>query len=148
MQCTLMTNTSERNELNKSIRDFASFECRLIDNTSVVNPSLLIEFSGNISVFNYAHIPSFNRYYYITDIVSVTNNLWRVNCHTDVLMSFKSQILGSMAIVEETTVTEISRYLKNSVWVATVKDRTEVLNFPTTGFLNEGKYILITAGGL
>ena len=53
-----------------------------------------------------------------------------------------------MAIIDETTVTEISRYLKNDVWVATVKDRTEVINFPTSGFLNQGEYILITAGGL
>ena len=148
MQCSLMVNSSERNTLNKAISNSKSFECKLIDNTSVINPSLLIETGSNPSGYNYAYISAFKRYYYITDIISVTNTLWQINCHTDVLMSFKGQILSSKAIIEETTATEISRYLKNDVWVATVKDRTEVINFPTSGFLNSGEYILITAGGL
>lgn len=41
---------------------------------------------------NYCYIPKFNRYYYITDVVSVRANLWEVSMKCDVLMSYKDII--------------------------------------------------------
>lgn len=145
MQCSLMVNSSERNEIHKAISNISFYDCRLIDETTVTHPSLLIE-ANNISSFNYCYIPDFKRYYYIQEIVSVTNSLWRVNCSVDVLMSFKNQILSSYAIISKNTSTETSYYLSNDSFVSNVKSITDIIPF-SNGLLDNGEYILITAGG-
>lgn len=146
MNITLAINSSEANEINKSISNGPSFECTLRAETSVSDPIILLEYDGNLSGYNYCHIPTFQRYYYITDITSVRNNLWAVKCHVDVLMSFKSSILSSIAILEESTITGIDNYLSNDVWRTLVKDKTHIIPF-SSGLNSTGKYILITAGG-
>ena len=146
MNVTLCNNSSERNEINKSISIGYTFACTLRAETSVSDPAILLEYDGNLSQYNYCHIPDFQRYYYILDISSVRNNLWQIRCHVDVLMSFKNAILSSDAILEESTVTGISNYLSNDVWVATSKDKTSIIPF-SSGLNSSGQYILITAGG-
>ena len=41
---------------------------------------------------NYAYIDAFGRYYFITDIIALTNELFEIHFASDVLMSFKDQI--------------------------------------------------------
>ena len=53
----------------------------------VLNPSILIEYSG-YPACNYAYIQDLSRYYYIRGITSEGENLWRLNMHVDVLMSY------------------------------------------------------------
>ena len=48
---------------------------------------------------NYVYIPEFNRYYFINDIISIRTNMWRLNMHVDVLMSYKKQIKQMNAFV-------------------------------------------------
>lgn len=48
---------------------------------------------------NYMYIPTFNRYYFIDDIISVRNNLWRIVAHVDVLMSFKKEIFNQTVLI-------------------------------------------------
>ena len=146
MNVTLCNNSSERNEINKTISNGETFICTLRSETSVSDPAILLEYNGNLSGYNYCYIPDFDRYYYITDITSVRNNLWMVKCHVDVLMSFKSAILSSVAILEESSVTGISNYLSNDVWCALSKDKTSIISF-SNGLNSSGEYILITAGG-
>lgn len=54
---------------------------------------------SDILTANYCYIEEFNRYYFISDIVSVRNNLWRLNLRCDVLMSFSSEIIVTSAFV-------------------------------------------------
>lgn len=55
----------------------------------------LIEYNYQITdtlpEFNYAYIPDFHRYYFITEIVCVRNGLWRVTMRCDTLMTYKDQ---------------------------------------------------------
>ena len=69
-----------------------------------------------------------------------------VKCHVDVLMSFNLEILSSIAILEESSVTGASNYLHNDVWRALSKDKTSIISF-SNGLNSSGEYILITAGG-
>lgn len=54
---------------------------------------------------NYSAIPAWsmakfdNRYYFVTGIRSVRNDLWEVDCTVDVLATYKSAITGSSAFV-------------------------------------------------
>lgn len=66
----------------------------LNENTSIISPSLSIKFGVDITGYNYAYIPDFNRFY---KVVSWTYalGLWRCDLYVDVLASFKTEI-GSM----------------------------------------------------
>jgi hypothetical protein len=147
MDIILCNTSSEGNEINKELTNSILFGCTLRAETSILEPSVLLESQNNLSVYNYCYIPEFARYYYIADVLSVRNNLWLLKCKVDVLMSFKDSIFESYAIIEESTETGISNYLNNDVWVNLVKDKTDILQFPN-GLLENGEYILITAGGL
>lgn len=43
---------------------------------------------------NYARIPTFDRWYFVTDITCIRNNLFRVDMRVDTLMSFRQEILA------------------------------------------------------
>lgn len=85
--------------INKELESIASYEGTLKDATSVLTPSFDIVTNANLSQANYCYIPELHRYYYITEIVSVRNNLWKLACHVDVLMTYKPQILAHEAII-------------------------------------------------
>ena len=56
------------------------------DPSSVLNPSIILDRSNPTS-FNSVRIPTFNRYYWITDWVS-DHGMWIANCSVDVLNSW------------------------------------------------------------
>lgn len=96
----LCHNNSEENRVTKTIPEVVTVIGELKENTSIYNPSILIEGDlTSIKGVNYAYIPQFDRYYFITDITSVRHNLIRLDMRCDVLMSFKDDILNSNAIV-------------------------------------------------
>lgn len=61
-------------------------------------PVLDVEFTSTPR-YNYAHIPEFGRYYYINNVEWLGGNVWRLFLTVDVLMSFKSEILATNAVV-------------------------------------------------
>lgn len=148
MDITLYQTLSERERINKVLGSYIAMTGTLRGESSVINPSFLIEYS-NPSDYNYCYIPSFGRYYFITNITSVRNNIWRIDCSVDVLMSFKNEILNLNVIVSDVSTGEpsASTYYNGEQWAATVKTKTDVINFPS-GLLDDGEYILITSGGI
>lgn len=77
-------------------------ECKLKDNCSKQNP--IVSISGSIvdlmSNYNYAYIPDFGCYYYISDIVAVNNSIAELHLTIDVLATHKNAILATTAYVE------------------------------------------------
>lgn len=76
------------------------------DETSIVRPifRLRCDYEGApapsaISGFNYCYCPSFNRYYYITNIVYITAVIVDLYCEVDVLATYKDAILDTEAFV-------------------------------------------------
>lgn len=60
--------------------------------TSKITPSF--EFANDITYFNgynYCYIPDFNRYYFVTDVVSVRVGITAIDMRVDVLTSFLTQ---------------------------------------------------------
>lgn len=75
---------------------YLELEVYLKDNTSITDPVMLISY--DVHEYNYVYIPSFNRYYFISDIVS-TESLWEVAATLDALASYKTEIGATNAIV-------------------------------------------------
>lgn len=146
MDIKLYYNSSPNNKLAKSLHSETVFQGSLRDSSRIIYPEVLIE-AQNIVDFNYAYIPSFNRYYYITEIESYRTNLWIVRMKVDVLQSYKNDILDLNGILESTEEYKGNNYLSSDSWVSTVKAKTDILSF-SNGLLDSGEYILITAGGI
>lgn len=145
MEIGLYNNYSEKNVIEKSIGSLLPLNGNLKDESSITDPVILIEIDTPVS-YNYCYIHSFNRYYFIVDIINVRTNLWELYLHVDVLMSFKEDIKKSVAIMESTESENTSTYLDNGIYRTLAKDKTDIISF-SSGFNSEGEYILITAGG-
>ena len=94
----LYVNSSENNRLDKSLSSKGSYTFSFKDESSVFNPQVLIAAGNNLSDVNYAYISSLGRYYYVTEIILVRTDLYLDNLHTDVLMTWKSQIRNCSAV--------------------------------------------------
>ena len=145
MEIQLCVNHSEKNRLTKVLTDVASYLGTLKDETSVINPVVLMEID-NPSGYNYAYIPDFNRYYFIDDFISVRTGLWQISMSVDVLQSFKDEILDVKAILSDSEENGAENYLSGEVWRSKVKEITDIVTFPS-GLSESGHFILITAGG-
>ena len=143
---SLFKTASENNRVVKVLTDEKQLSGELRNQTSVLNPTIRIESSDNISGYNYCYISEFGRYYYITDIVSVRTNCWVVSLRCDVLMSYKNEIQSMSVILNNTQETGLSNYLASPNWVNLVKTKTDIKVFPS-GLSEQGEFILITAGG-
>ena len=100
MNIKIQRNESDDRVFNKSITDIANLSGYLRDDSSVIDPVILVE--GNISTIagcNYMTISEFGRSYFITNIESVRNNLVRVTGHVDVLTTYKDAILANTGII-------------------------------------------------
>ena len=98
----LYVNYSENNRLRKSISLVDTFNGELRSECSIIDP--IITFEGDLTQFagsNYLYIPTFRRYYFITNIRSIRNNLVEITAHVDVLMSFADAILSNTAVIKK-----------------------------------------------
>lgn len=94
----LYQNKNSNNSINKTPTQVAVIEGTFKRPTSVVHP--VVEIQYNSVAFNYCYIQEFNRYYYVDDIVVINNKLIEIHCTSDVLMSFKNQLMTHTAIVK------------------------------------------------
>lgn len=147
MVITLYKNNSERNCVTKTLSNPRTLNGTLRQETSIKTPIITIAGDENTPFFNYAYIEDFARYYFITDIKSVRNGVWEISFLCDVLMSFKNDILNAHAVIDQTQEYDIYNYLSSDTFTASVKDKTDIINFSGSSLLSSGEYILITAGG-
>ena len=143
---SLFKTASENNRVVKDLTDEKQLSGELRNQTSVLNPKIRIESAENIAGYNYCYIPEFGRYYYIVDITSVRTRVWEVSMRCDVLMSYKDEIKGLNAILDNTQENGLNNYLASSNWVNLVKTKTDIKVFPS-GLSEQSEFILITAGG-
>lgn len=145
MEIILYNNLSEENRINKNLDEVESLTGSLRDkNTSIENPVVRISRSSPTG-FNYVKIPAFDRFYFVQDVTIEVNGILLLNLAVDRLQSFKDSILQQEIIVEQSTNSN-DVYLPDNSWLTNVKTKTDILNF-SNGFLDNGEFILITAGG-
>ena len=74
-----------------------TYDCKLKEDTSIIEPSILIvkEAAQNYTdllKYNYAYISDFGRYYFVRNVISVSNVLVEFILEVDSLASFKTEI--------------------------------------------------------
>lgn len=150
MQIDLFTCTAERNRVDKSqyLTNRFTLEGAFRDSTSAMEIVVDVEKSNPLKYnYNYMYISEFNRYYFITDISTIVNDIWRISATVDVLMSFKNDILSADAIIDKVEAeNNANLYLDDGSFVMDSRKYNEVIQFPS-GLNENGSYILICAGG-
>lgn len=97
----------------------------------------------NLTGSNYVHIPNFKRYYFISNVENYTAKLVRIELTTDLLMTYKDDILNTSVLI---TATEKPSYFSSNLPTQT-KTIKRVLKSDVT--LNkESSLILTTIGGI
>ncbi len=70
-----------------------SFGCVLKHDSSIMSPVITLDIgTSSAPGFNYAYIPAYGRYYFITEWVWVENRLWSAYLSIDVLATYKYEI--------------------------------------------------------
>jgi hypothetical protein len=143
MVIKLYKTSSEKNRINKTITDEIVLNGYLREQCSVTNPVIKIEQSVNLSLYNYAYIEDFGRYYYITDIKTLRNNLWELSLDIDVLMTYKNDILNTVGLINHA---DLNQYLHDTNIVTSSKCTKQIVTF-TKSLPTDVDYLLIVAGG-
>lgn len=149
MEIRLYHTTSPDNRMEKYLTNSSVMQGNLRDTSNVVNPTILVErnLTQLSGLYNYAYIPEFNRYYFITEMESYRNNFVLLSLSVDVLYSFRNQILNNVAIIDKAQQTEFSNmYYDDGSFITEARDFYTVKSFEN-GFNDNGEFILITAGG-
>lgn len=90
---TLYTLEKRDNSTKKPSGTGTQFDCVIKTGSGIINPviSLDIGIAGNPSIYNYAYISTFGRYYFIEEWY-FERALWTASLRVDVLATYKSQI--------------------------------------------------------
>lgn len=139
------TSNSDKRVLDKNITDNFEIQGTLRNESSILDPVILIERSlDDVATCNYMTIESFgNRSYFINDIVSVRNDIVEVHGHVDVLTTYKDGIRKNSGITYRQE-TDWNLYLDDGSFKAYQNPRIQTLEFPT-GFTTQ-RFVFAIAG--
>jgi len=102
MIAKLYFNQSDKRYINKTIKEISGLNnltVEMLDDTTIINPSLKMTFVPEIYDANYLYLQDLQRYYYINDI-TMSRGYVILHCHVDVLMSFKNQIYEQKCLIK------------------------------------------------
>lgn len=97
MILTLYKTESAPNVIGKELTDSLSITINLKASTNVIDPEILLSARPAVDyfVYNYAHIDSLNRYYFIDSVEVLNGNITRLMLRCDVLETYKDSVLNS-----------------------------------------------------
>lgn len=140
-----MYNTSDSNNtINKTLANETEFNIKLKGDTSITQP-IVVLYSNNIILFNYAYIPEFHRFYFVDKIELFPNGIYNISLKVDVLESFKTDIANSNGLISKQT--NINNYYNDS-YESEIKKEVDLYKSNITFDLNKKSKILVTIGGV
>lgn len=153
------TNTSAANVVDKDFSVIQTLQGDLRAPSSIVDPIIVVELDSRDEwrkSTNYVYIPSFRRYYYITNIIAVEGarydettqikyQLWEIHMHVDVLMSFKDQIRAQNAVVARQE-NKYNLMLDDGFFMTYQNPKIQTKTFSVEGPFETQEFVLVVAG--
>lgn len=96
---SLYNNTSKNIVVDKQLSSAGSVTGTFRTTVDELRPTFIVQGTVAANV-NYAYIPTFNRYYYVTDVKKVTKDLTELSLYTDVLKSFSTELYAATGVVQ------------------------------------------------
>lgn len=155
MNAYLYYNKSDKRYVNKDLEAITydgsdHIDVEFKDDTSIVNPTFILRTQSKVLTANYIYVPDLNRYYYINDYV-VSHQRIFINCHVDVLMSYKSSLMDKNVIAKRSE-NRYNLYLPDDKFKLYNYPKIQTLMFrPKSTFyfdMDIEQFILTTAGSV
>lgn len=102
VEIQLMNNTSKDLVVDKVLTPLATYSGTFRETVDALRPTFILQGTVAANV-NYAYIPAFGRFYYVTDRKEVTKDLTELSLYTDVRKSFSTQLANARGIVARNT---------------------------------------------
>lgn len=107
--------------------------------SSLLNFNVLIQ-SDTVPNFNYCYIDKFKRYYYVTEPISVRQNLWEMTMQVDALMTYKDSLLKCEGYIDR------NEYIQNKMIIDNNRAIMQGADFEEDTITNElfgsGSFVL------
>lgn len=135
------------NSVNKTLVNGVDIAGHIRGECNILTPTLKIRYN-QLFDFNYCYIPEFKRYYFVKSVTAEfgDNTVYNINMETDVLQTYKDEILQSIGNVTESSTA--NKYSSNRNSVTDVRPNFTKVDFPNKGLFNdEGSIIMITIKG-
>lgn len=144
----LYRNLSATNVVTKEIEWKNDFEGTLRKGTSLIDPVIIFQASNpgfHANQTNYLYIEEFERYYFITNIISLNETLWEIHCHVDVLMSFADLIRQQTAVVARQE-GKYNMMLDDGFFMCYQNPKFQTKLFSVEGPFETQEFVLVVAG--
>lgn len=142
MNINVWSGFSKRKNSTKRPSSGTNVTVELKEPTSITAPVFKLSTQG-VSV-NYVEVPSWNRYYFVTDAVQVTKDMVELHCKVDTLASAKSYIKATTAPVDFANSSD-NQYVitdpRNHPTYIYDEKYTALLDLDSLGFSTSGRYI-------
>ena len=132
----LFSNETKRENSTKQLLMTSSQNCTLKNGCSMLNPTLLLELHDS-QFPDYTAFKIGNRYYHVTNINSVRNNIFEVTGKIDALATYKAQILASTQYVTYSSVSG-GQWLEDTRIPVLKNAQTSRINTVSASFIRHG----------
>ena len=102
-----------KNKINKVLRNPVNYQCNVkkhvsvvptggvvpMEGINIVSPQLILKGDTSLLSKNYAYIPDFRRFYFVSNVEVAPSNIYTLSLTEDVLMSFRDEILKCEAML-------------------------------------------------
>lgn len=144
MTIKLYSTTSESDALDKQLTELVTLTGTLREQSSMLDPVITFSDIDNyVGSANYAYIEEFHRFYFITNVESIHNNLWRLTMHVDVLYTYRDEIRSNHAIIQRN---QIEYDLKLNDGLFQTRQNTRIAQYPFSAGFDTLNYVLAIAG--
>ena len=153
MQLKFYLYTGDSKKMGKSLgREVFNCSGKLKEGCSIFNPTFVVKTNSNFLTkdkVNYITDDTFNRNYFIRDMVTNTDGTTSVICVEDVLTSFGDK-LNNIKVIAERYEAANSPYLPDNMVPMNVNPNTSVYEFASDaseGFSNSDIYFIVQCAG-
>lgn len=148
--------SDERNLLIKKLVDTGaganliatSATVRYKEDVDILNPTLEIAYSSDLTKCNYIYVQEWKRYYFVNNIVAGMQRLF-FDCHVDVLTTYATDIKKLDCIIARQE-NKYNTYLNDGIWrnlqARDVLTKRFKRNGNSTSFYRPCNFILTTGG--
>ena len=144
MQIKFYRNVYPKNRIIRTLNNEVALTGSLRESCSIENPVIKVKHNANIVLSNYAYIPEFGRYYFITDH-TIEHGYDIISMHVDVLYTYRDVIKNSQCIARRST-SHYDLYLNDDFIQTCQGYEFNYSKFPYTFDTSNGTWVLMCSG--
>ena len=123
MFMALYKTADDRRRIGKSLTDgFRLNDIEIKQDTTILNPSIIIKYFSGVMTYNYCYISVFDRYYYISNINVLSGGRVELICEVDVLNTYASEIKALSAILTRGSIGSPTMIIDNRLPIKQTKN--------------------------